>query len=199
MSGGTLVDHQIQELIEKNQLLDPYTLDSLSSASYELRVGSYRSPSDNKPVGPTSLPAEAALQIKAGGFMLVGTIERLRIPNDVLGMLYLRSTYARLGFVSWFQGVVDPGFEGTPTILLHNLGGRVLTITGGDRICHLVLERLSTAVARPYRGRYYLAPGATPARYRAGAAQRNTPPRSAERRRRRVGQAEDPGGSSARD
>ncbi len=131
-------------------------------SSYELRVGSYLELGAGED-GRIILPDGDAIALAPGGFVLIGTREELDIPNDILGMLYLRSTYARNGLVSWFQGVVDPGYRGGLTVVLHNLGNELVPIYGGERICHLVLEQLAEPVDKGYEGRYQDKPGATPA------------------------------------
>lgn len=159
---GTLVRQQILRRIREQKLIENADLEQcVSPASYELRVGSYYDWQTNTRV---DLTKGEAIAVAPNGFLLVGTFERVNLPDDLMGMMYLRSTYARRGFVSWFQGIVDPGFSGALTVALHNLTGDLVPIYGEERICHLVLEELPEPVERGYEGVYQGSPGATPPR-----------------------------------
>jgi len=161
---GTLTRQEIRKLVLEKGVIDQHDLTtSLSSVSYELRVGSYW---DTAAQMSRDLPRGQRIALAPNGFVLVGTLERVNLPDDILGLLYLRSTYARRGFVPWFMGIVDPGYAGTLTLALHNLTDQFLPITGHERICHLVLEALSEPVDRGYDGPYDQSQGATPARER---------------------------------
>ena len=160
---GTLVRQEIREYIEKDDLVENVDLDEcLSPASYELRAGSYHDWGTNMRI---DLQRGEAIAVAPHGFLLVGTVERVKLPNDIIGMMYLRSTYARRGFSPWFQGIVDPGYEGALTIVIHNLTGNLIPIYGEERICHLVFDKLSKPVEQGYRGAYQGSHGASPSRY----------------------------------
>lgn len=159
---GTLVRQNIRERIRDERLVENTNLEEcLSPASYELRVGSYHDWSTNSRV---DLQKGEAIAVAPNGFLLVGTVERVNLPNDIIGMMYLRSTYARRGFMPWFQGIVDPGYQGALTIVVHNLTGELVPIYGEERICHLVFEELPEPVEKGYEGAYQGSPGATPPR-----------------------------------
>ena len=157
---GYLVRQRIIEKIERQQLISNADMEEcVSPASYELRVGSYY---DWKTDERVALKSGEAVALAPNGFLLVGTMESVKLPFDVIGMMYLRSTYARRGFVAWFQGIVDPGYEGGLTIALHNLTGGLAAIYGAERMCHLVFEQLSEPVDKGYEGAYQGSRGATP-------------------------------------
>jgi dCTP deaminase len=157
---GQLVRQHIIQRIQGQNLVGNADIDEcVAPASYELRVGSYFDWKLNESV---PLSRGEAIALAPNGFLLIGTIETVQIPIDVIGMMYLRSTYARRGFVSWFQGIVDPGYKGGLTIALHNLTGGLVAIYGAERICHLVFEQLPEAVDRGYEGVYQGSQGATP-------------------------------------
>lgn len=157
---GNLVRQQIINKIEKGNLVENADITHcVSPASYELRVGSYRERHIDRRI---DLSVGEQIAIPPNGFILIGTIERVNIPLDIIGMMYLRSTYARRGFLSWFQGIVDPGYSGGLTIVLHNLTGELIPLSGGERICHLVFETLPEPVDQGYEGAYQGSEGATP-------------------------------------
>ena len=159
---GVLVRQQIISRIKKDNLVENADLaQCVGPASYELRVGSYH---DWHAGTRVDLQKGEAIAVAPNGFLLVGTVERVTLPDDILGMMYLRSTYARRGFLSWFQGIVDPGYNGNLTVVLHNLTGDLVPLYGEERICHLVFEQLSEAVDQGYEGAYQGSQGASPPR-----------------------------------
>jgi deoxycytidine triphosphate deaminase len=158
---GTLVSQHILERIESDGLIVNADIKQcLKPASYELRVGSYFDPGTNKDI---PLDDGEGIAIAPRSFVLLGSKEMVDLPLEILGMLYLRSTYARRGFTAWFQGLVDPGYKGSLTFPLHNLTGNIIPVYGGERICHIIFERLSEAADQPYDGDYQGSKGATPA------------------------------------
>lgn len=137
---GILVRQHIIVGIKEQQLVENANVDECASpASYELRVGSYYDWKTNERV---SLASGEMIALAPNGFLRVGTMESVNMPFDIMGTMYLRSTYARRGLASWFQGIVDPGYKGELTIALHNLTGSLVSIYGAERICHLVFEQL---------------------------------------------------------
>lgn len=84
-------------------------------------------------------------------FCLGTTAERVRLPADLRGVLYGRSSLARLGLVvHTVAGNLDPGFDGQITLELLNVGTRALKIPAGWRIAHVSFEELDMASAQPY-------------------------------------------------
>jgi dCTP deaminase len=84
-------------------------------------------------------------------FCLGSTAERVRLPADLRGVLYGRSSLARLGLVvHTVAGNLDPGFDGQITLELLNVGSRTLKIPAGWRVAHVSFEELDKAAAQPY-------------------------------------------------
>lgn len=84
-------------------------------------------------------------------FCLGTTMERVRLPADLRGVLYGRSSLARLGLVvHTVAGNLDPGFAGEITLELLNVGSRALKIPAGWRVAHVSFEQLDQAAAQPY-------------------------------------------------
>ncbi|RLF01417.1 MAG: dCTP deaminase [Thermoprotei archaeon] len=83
--------------------------------------------------------------------VLVATLEYVRMPDDVAGLVELRSTFARLG-LSIPPTVVDSGFEGQITLEVHG-GAFPVVLRKGVRFAHIVFFRVEGEPV-PYRGRY---------------------------------------------
>ncbi len=84
--------------------------------------------------------------------MLLHTLEYIRLPPDLAGLVNLRSTWARTG-IYIPATVVDAGFEGQLTIEVIGSSFPV-KLYPGDRFLHLVLVKLQTPTTRPYQGEY---------------------------------------------
>ncbi len=83
---------------------------------------------------------------------LLHTLEYIRIPDYVAGLVNLRSTWARTG-IYIPSTVVDAGFEGQLTIEV--IGSEFpVALYPGDRFLHLVLVKLETPSSKPYQGDY---------------------------------------------
>ncbi len=75
-------------------------------------------------------------------FALASTLEYIILPNDIAGRLEGRSTWGRVGLqVHSTAGLVDPGFQGTLTFELHNMGKLPLPLYPGVRIAQISFHR----------------------------------------------------------
>lgn len=84
--------------------------------------------------------------------VLLHTLEYIKLPVDLMGFVNLRSSYARVG-LTIPPTIIDANFEGELTIEL--VGGEFpVKLYRGDRFLHVVFAKLSSAVEKPYKGRY---------------------------------------------
>jgi len=84
--------------------------------------------------------------------LLLVTEEYVKLPNDVMAFVNLRSSFARLGLLAP-PTIVDAGFEGQLTIEV--LGSAFpVKIKSGTRFLHLIFARTLTPVENPYNGKY---------------------------------------------
>jgi dCTP deaminase len=91
--------------------------------------------------------------------VLVCTIERLRMPKNVMGLVGLRSTYSRLG-LQMPLGFIDPGFVGQLTLEISG-GSFPVLLHLGDRVFHVVVALLNGPSERSYDGKYQNQKGVT--------------------------------------
>ncbi len=83
--------------------------------------------------------------------VLATTLERITISNDLLGRLEGRSSLGRLGIiVHSTASIFHPGWDGTATMELGNLGVMPVALYPRMRICMFTFERMSSPVDRPY-------------------------------------------------
>jgi dCTP deaminase len=102
-----------------------------------------------------------AFTLHPGDFALGSTVERVSIPDDLVGQVDGRSSVGRLAIVVHATaGLIDPGFTGQITLELSNIGRIPVRLYPGVRIAQIVLQQLSSPAERPYgaqRGSNYQA------------------------------------------
>ena len=92
-----------------------------------------------------------AFIMQAGDFALASTMESLELPDDLVARLEGRSSIARLGItVHSTAAVFEPGWRGTATMELSNLGRMAVALYPGMRICSFTFEQLSSPALVPY-------------------------------------------------
>ena len=81
--------------------------------------------------------------------VLAQTLERVTLPNDLMGFVEGRSSWARLGVsIHVTAPKIDPGFVGTITLEIVNHGPIAYELVAGeDEPCQLILMRLTSALA----------------------------------------------------
>ncbi len=162
-----LSDRDIEALIRIGELrVEPLFHDTIRENGLDLRLGRgycmLRDRQDfvldpRSPPNPLELydcgEAGDHLIVPPGRRMLLHTLEYIRLPEYVAGLVNLRSTWARTG-IYIPATVVDAGFEGQLTIEV--VGSEFpVKLYPGDRFLHLVLVKLNTPAARPYSGEYH--------------------------------------------
>ena len=84
--------------------------------------------------------------------VLAHTLEWVELPDDLVGLVNVRSTFARLGLYIP-PTVVDAGFKGQ--LVIEIIGSEFpIRVYPGQRFLHLILAKASSPVARPYSGKY---------------------------------------------
>ena len=86
-----------------------------------------------------------------GEFALGTTIERIALPDDIVGRLEGKSSLGRLGLlIHSTAGYVDPGWDGQLTLELSNVANLPIVLTPGMKIGQISFSQMTTAVDRPY-------------------------------------------------
>lgn len=96
--------------------------------------------------------------LRPGEFILAHTIEVFDFPEDLAGLLRIKSSQGRIGFEHLDAGWVDPGFAGSLTLEYKNmLQFNSIRIRYGDPIGQLVffdVDEVSPAQSYKSVGRY---------------------------------------------
>ncbi len=100
------------------------------------------------------LKKNETLVLHPGEFVLGATLEDIELPNDIAIRIDGRSSLGRLGLVVHSTaGHVDPGWKGSLTLEIANIGKIPIILREGLRICQVVFETLSSPTSKPYQKR----------------------------------------------
>ena len=152
-----LSDRTIKEEVAAGRLVfDPYDEDLVQPSSVDMRVDrsfrvfnnsrypyiDVREPMENL-TELVTVEDEEPFVLHPGEFVLGQTLERVRLPDDLVARLEGKSSSGRLGLVIHSTaGFVDPGFEGNLTLELSNLANLPITIFHGMPIGQISFMRM---------------------------------------------------------
>ena len=180
-----LSDTDLQKLLDDGRLVvDPLGPNAVQPSSIDLRVGNQFRVFKNSryPYIDVRQPMEELTELVStvgddpfilhpGEFVLGTTIERVEVPDDLVGRLEGKSSLGRLGLlIHSTAGFVDPGFRGHLTLELSNVANLPITLYPGMKIGQISLFQLSSPAAHPYgsgklSSKYLDQVGPTPSRY----------------------------------
>ena len=93
--------------------------------------------------------------LKPGDFIIGKTVETVGLSPRLAGRVEGLSRYARVGIgVHVTAPKIDPGFEGTITLEIFNLGLYSCRLVPGMTIATLQMEWLSSPAERAYQGQF---------------------------------------------
>ncbi len=85
--------------------------------------------------------------ILPGEYVAVTTLEKIKLPDNLMAILYPRSSVNRRGLSIDLTGVVDAGYEGNLLIpVRNNTQSQVIRMYPGERICQVVFEEIHDRV-----------------------------------------------------
>ena len=85
----------------------------------------------------------------------VSSLETIKVPNDLMAVLYPRSSVNRRGVSVDLTGIVDAGYAGQLVIPIKNHTSQVIRLYPGERLCQLVFETLLEEI-QPRQSRHHL-------------------------------------------
>jgi dCTP deaminase len=160
-----LSDRSIREEIEQGRIeVDPFDERCLQPSSIDLHVDrtfrtfhNARYPFIDVKVDMPDLTELVEVEgdnpfiLHPGEFVLGSTLERVRLPDDLVARLEGKSSLGRLGLlIHSTAGYVDPGWDGYLTLELSNVANLPITIYPGMKIGQISFFRLTSAAERPY-------------------------------------------------
>jgi dCTP deaminase len=122
----------------------------LSAAGYDVRV-EFEMGNVHKFTAPTGY--HDGFYFPGHTFVLASTIERFIMPNNIMGVVHDKSSWARKGLTVQ-NTVIEPGWQGHLTLELTYHGDDELYIMARDPIAQIVFHWLDAATEQPYQGKY---------------------------------------------
>ncbi len=160
-----LSDRAIERLIEAGAIaIDPYDPSLMQPASLDVRVDRLFRVFRNSRYPYIDVKQEQEdltelvevvdgepFILHPGEFVLGSTLERVKLPDDLVARLEGKSSLGRLGLlIHSTAGFIDPGWDGHVTLELSNVANLPITIYPGMKIGQLSFVQLSEPTANPY-------------------------------------------------
>lgn len=159
-----LSDHNIKwELKHGGLEIDPFVPENIQPSSIDIRLGREYSffSEDVDVIDPRADIGDMMVShtlgegnhywLKPDDFMLVNTIEEVKLPNYLEGELRGRSSIGRLGVeVHSTAGLIDPGFEGDIVLEISNNTNKKVMLYPGMRIGQIVFNSMRSGSENPY-------------------------------------------------
>jgi dCTP deaminase len=180
-----LSDRTIARLLAEGRIeIEPYDDSLLQPSSVDVRVDRYFRVFHNNRypyidvreeqedlTELVEVEEETPFVLHPGEFVLGSTLERVRLPDDLVARLEGKSSLGRLGLlIHSTAGFIDPGWDGHVTLELSNVANLPVTIYPGMKIGQISFVQLSEPAATPYGSgelgsKYQGQRGPTPSRY----------------------------------
>src|SRR6266568_3087034 len=158
-----LSDRTIARYLEEGRIeIDPYDESLLQPSSVDIRVDRFfrvfhnnRYPyievrEEQEDLTELVEVDERPFMLHPGEFVLGSTLERIRLPDDLVARLDGKSSLGRLGLlIHSTAGFVDPGWNGHVTLELSNVANLQITIYHGMKIGQISFMQLSEAADNP--------------------------------------------------
>ena len=141
-----LSDGSIRELVDKMDLIFPYSEKQLQPASYDVILDDINLSPTMK--GDETFKTEWLIHSKQ--FVLGTTLEKICLPDNVVARIEGKSSWARKGLIVHTAGFIDPGWHGTLTLEITNLSDKDLFLRRGDLIAQIAFQHVDKSVERPY-------------------------------------------------
>jgi dCTP deaminase len=160
-----LADVTIARLLAEGRIeIDPYDPSLLQPSSVDVRVDRYFRVFRNnlypfidvkveqeQLTEPVEISDEEPFILHPGEFVLGSTLERVKLPDDLVARLEGKSSLGRLGLlIHSTAGFIDPGWDGHVTLELSNVANLPITIYHGMKIGQLSFMELSEPASAPY-------------------------------------------------
>lgn len=176
---SVLGKQQIYEKIQKKELVFNPPLDKfqLGAHSVDLRLGftfmvpkfwhvtdkgreainvDYLNSKGKNSFDIVELEQGQRFDILPGEYVIFSTFEAIKLPKNIMAVLYPRSSVNRRGLSVDLTGIIDAGYEGHLIIpVRNNTKSQTIRVYPGERFCQLVFEELSGHLAELKKNRYH--------------------------------------------
>jgi len=180
-----LSDRSLREAVESERIvIEPFDPELVQPSSIDLRVDRIFRVFRNHTAGVIDVkrdmadltelvetPEGGVFMLHPGEFVLGSTLERVGMPDDLVGRVEGKSSLGRLGLlIHSTAGFVDPGFNGHITLELANVASLPITLYPGMKIGQISFMEMTTPADAPYGkgatgSKYQGQRGPTPSQY----------------------------------
>lgn len=130
---GFLPDYEI----EKREMITPYNPKQLQPASYDLKL--------EKAEHSVIMPGESMLGV---------TEEVVTVPDDLVGLVFGKSSIGREFLNIHYAGFIDPGFSGQIVLEFTNNSEKPIEFDRYETIAQIAFVQLSDVPDQLYNGHY---------------------------------------------
>ena len=160
-----LSDRTIREELEAGRIvIDPLLPKSIQPSSVDLHIDRYFRVFKNHTMGHidvkknleeltelVEIAEEDTFMLHPGEFVLGSTLERVKLPTDLVARLEGKSSLGRLGLlIHSTAGFVDAGWDGQLTLELSNVANLPITLYPDMKIGQISFIRMTTPADVPY-------------------------------------------------
>ncbi|MFV0307573.1 MAG: dCTP deaminase [Desertimonas sp.] len=180
-----LSDRSLREAIAEGRIvIDPHDPALIQPSSIDVRLDRFFRVFRNHTTGVIDVKqdqtemtelietaADDVFMLHPGEFVLGSTLERVAVPDDLVGRVEGKSSLGRLGLlIHSTAGFIDAGFDGHVTLELANVASLPITLYPGMKIGQISFMTMTTAADQPYGkgakgSKYQGQRGPTPSRY----------------------------------
>lgn len=144
---GILVKEDIVAAHKRTgRLIQPFDESHLQPSSYDISVSQVLERGVLRDFDEVSIEHLQFVNLVAG--------ETLEFPLDLVGHIYLRSTYARAGLGVIHLGRIEAGWKGRLVIEVLNASDLPVVIKKEERVATVEFVRLAKPVGTPYDGKF---------------------------------------------
>jgi dCTP deaminase len=144
---AVLSDADIMARLESGSLkIGSFAESNLTPNGYDVTVAEVWMPSSD------TRAKEGVARVPGGAWFTVGTSEYLELPSDLVGEIWIRTSWVRKGILSSF-GRIDAGFNGNLTFSAINVSNKPVDVPIGDRFAQVVFEELRSPPLKTYKER----------------------------------------------
>ena len=123
------------EIMKESGIVQNGVASNYRAATYDLTVGVLLSPTGEQ-VKEYLIPPQGMLKVISAEFV--------RVPEDHVGYVLVKTSLCNIGLLALNIGVVDPGYEGPLSSTLINFGKSKHRIRNGDTFSRLTVHEMNT-------------------------------------------------------
>ena len=160
-----LSDRSLREALDAGRIeIDPLGDNAIQPSSIDLRLAAQFRIFRNHTMGHIdvkqdlsdltemlTMPDDEPFILHPGEFVLGSTLERVKVPVDLVARIEGKSSLGRLGLlIHSTAGFVDAGWNGQLTLELSNVASLPITLYPGLKIGQISFMQMTTPADQPY-------------------------------------------------